>query len=145
MVSQHSSPHASGAQMSPARSPPQDAASGDPMAVLPASPAVVALEPPVTPGPLPAEGGGPSDAGVDAAGLLGTDPGQEALVGGGSVSPSPVPSAPLADVAATPDTRATPVGLGSELAAMQHGRDELVFEKRQHELEMASWSHERKE
>ena len=145
MVSPHSSPCASGAQMSPVRLPSQNAASGDPTAVLPACPVAVVLEPPVAPGPLSAEGGGSSGGGADVADPLGADPGQEALVGAGSVPPSPTQSASPADAAATPETLATRVELGSESAVVQCGRSELTFEKRQHELEVAAWSRERKE
>ena len=72
----------------------------------------------------------------------------DAPTGNGSAPSSPasgtLPHAAVA-TAAAPDTPAAPEGLGDELASVQHGRDELEFEKRQHELEVETWSRQRKE
>ena len=94
---------------------------------------------------------GPSPALADAAALGDADVGAQDVREAGTnlepqadarsppSSPAPCPSPPGA--AATPDTPAIPEGLGDEYAFV----DEFEFERRQHDLEVETWSCRRKE
>ena len=138
------SPRASGAQASPAPSPPRNMVSAGPARVPPPSPIVVVLQPSAAPSLLSAEGGALSIVVVDAVGFPNANPDQEALTGAGSVPLSPASRASLVEAEATPNTPATPEGLGGELVVTRHSCDELAFEKCQHELEVEAWSRKRR-
>ena len=99
----------------------------------------------ISPRPASAEAGVLGKADAVAADDLGTGLGRELLSAVG-MPPSPtIAGDPFLEAAATPDTLATPDGLGDGSVGVQHGWDELIFEKRQHELEVSTWSREREE
>ena len=108
---------------------------------LPSSPAAIVSQVLPSLDPALVDAAAPSDADVGAQGVCEAGTSLEPQAGAGSLlsSPAPCPSSP--GVGATHDTPAIPERLGDELVFL----DEFEFEKRQHELEVETWSRQRKE